>query len=537
MNKLSYREYLEEKKRRRKWPKINSGNEGSDDIDEPSDVREEWLIVDKHKNAIISKHGDDQKGATIAARKMDFAEWNKTHKLGRFCPMASHGPGAMAPDVANLEPGGKPKPKKKPATKAKTPAKKPASKAAPAKKATPAKAKVKTPGQGGGLGTQIGSLIAKHMAKMFKEEHELNELSPGTLGNYINKAHNRSKFLSMVSNQNHGQASTAASSIDREYQRKINTSDIGIRRATDRLTGNFHPNSKPKGKTNFLGKRLGKPSNQGGPSKTIAPNPNPSNDKDINPTPTKGAYQQDEPAPSNTHPNNVPTIGSSEWNRRKRIDRARNYLAVRHARTVGKSIDPSKYSYKSQNVLAGRSSSSNAGKVDYVKAARELAAKQRYAKLQGAEPSFSHRHPIITAVGKYLGKKALGAAGHALFASVNHEIEHLLFEMEETPNYYVQVLMSKGGVGDKSFRRHTIATMAPRHSGAPNEVFPEGFIPNLLLNDPKFLELKEEGYNTLESIYGSHDSNQVNSFMDEKHAHLVRVNDAIRRKFLPREEY
>ena len=135
-------------------------------------------------------------------------------------------------------------------------------------------------------------------------------------------------------------------------------------------------------------------------------------------------------------------------------------LPYRHTRTVGKSIDPSKYSYKSQNVLAGRSSSSNAGKVDYVKAARELAAKQRYAKLQGAEPSFSHRHPIITAVGKYLGKKALGAAGHALFASVNHEIEHLLFEMEETPNYYVQVLMSKGGVGDKSFRRHTIATIA-----------------------------------------------------------------------------
>ena len=59
-------------------------------------LSEEWLIVDKHKNAIISKHGDDQKGATIAARKMDFAEWNKTHKLGRFCPMASHGPGAMA---------------------------------------------------------------------------------------------------------------------------------------------------------------------------------------------------------------------------------------------------------------------------------------------------------------------------------------------------------------------------------------------------------------------------------------------------------
>ena len=71
MNKLSYREYLEEKKRR-KWPKINSGNEGSDDIDEPSDVREEWIIVDKHKNAIYRKHGDDQKGAYNSGSKDGF---------------------------------------------------------------------------------------------------------------------------------------------------------------------------------------------------------------------------------------------------------------------------------------------------------------------------------------------------------------------------------------------------------------------------------------------------------------------------------
>ena len=149
-------------------------------------------------------------------------------------------------------------------------------------------------------------------------------------------------------------------------------------------------------------------------------------------------------------------------------------------------------------------------------------------------------HPYKAAAlgaGAYVGYKALGVAKKTLFNSVNDQIERLLFETEETPNYYVQVLMSKGGVGDKSFRRHTIATMAPRHSGAPNEVFPEGFIPNLLFNDPKFLELKEEGYSTLKSIYGSHDSHQVNSFMDEKHAHLVRVNDAIRRKFLPKEEY
>ena len=33
-------------------------------------------------------------------------------------------------------------------------------------------------------------------------------------------------------------------------------------------------------------------------------------------------------------------------------------------------------------------SSSNAGKVDYVKAARELTAKQGYYKVQGAKPTF-----------------------------------------------------------------------------------------------------------------------------------------------------
>ncbi len=272
MTLLSYREIIDEAKKRRKWPKINSGYEGSDEITEPSDVREEWIIVDKHKNAVISKHGDDQKGATIAARKMDFAEWNKTHKLGRFCPMATHGPGAMAPDVANLEAGGKPKPKKKPASNAKAAAKK-----APAKKATAAKKPaVKTPGQSkGGLGTQIGGLIAKHMAKMFKEETEINELSKGTLGNYINKAYNRSKVLSIVRDQSHGQASTAGSTIDREYSRKINNADIGVRRATDRLAGHFNPTKQSKSKTDFLGKPLGKPSNQGGPSKTIGPDPNP----------------------------------------------------------------------------------------------------------------------------------------------------------------------------------------------------------------------------------------------------------------------
>ena len=119
------------------------------------------------------------------------------------------------------------------------------------------------------------------MAKMFKEEHELNELSPGTLGSYINKAHNRSKFLSVVRDQNHGRASTSASPIDRDFSRKINNADIGIRRATDRLTSSGpKAYNTPKKKERFLGQ------------KTIAPNPEPSQDKDINPRVYKPDTQQ-----------------------------------------------------------------------------------------------------------------------------------------------------------------------------------------------------------------------------------------------------
>ena len=59
-------------------------------------LSEEWLIVDKDKNAVISKHGDDQKGATIAARKMDFRNGIRLINLDGSVSMASHGPGAMA---------------------------------------------------------------------------------------------------------------------------------------------------------------------------------------------------------------------------------------------------------------------------------------------------------------------------------------------------------------------------------------------------------------------------------------------------------
>jgi hypothetical protein len=486
VNKLiPFREIIDEaKKRYRKLPKINDGDEGSDDIDEPSDVREEWIIIDKHKNAVISKHGDDQKGATIAARKMDFGEWNKTHKLGRFCPMATHGPGAMAPDVANLEPGGKPKPKKKAASNAKpaakATAKKPAAKAAPAaKKSTPAKAKAKTPGQGGGLGTQIGALIAKHMGKMFKEETEINEI-------YYTKR---------------DPLPNADAWKEKNKEKSIKSAENYMRKFSD---------NKPKG----------------GMSKTSPA---------TSPTPSS------EPAPSNTHPNNIPSAGGSEEIRRHRMDRAHQYLAIRHARTVGKTIDPSKYNYHAQRVLGGVSQSKSPppGKIDYPKAARELAAKQRYAKLQGAankKPSFLQRHPIATAVGGYVGRKVLSAAKKTLFASVNDQIERLLFETEECPNYHVQILMSKGVVGDKSFRRHSLDTVRPIYTGAPNEPIDTKWLNNLITRDEQIQQYRHEGY-AIEDIVGSHDSHASERQMNERHSHMVRVNDAIRRKFTPKEGF
>ena len=140
-------------------------------------LSEEWLVVDKEKNCVISKHGEDEKGATVAGRKLDFINWNKTYKLGRFGILATHGP-QMAVDKPDQFAKAGDKKKKKPASNAKTAAKKPTSKAAPAaKKPSLAKAKAKTPGQGGGL-VRKSSLIAKHMAKMFKED--VNE--SGTYG-------------------------------------------------------------------------------------------------------------------------------------------------------------------------------------------------------------------------------------------------------------------------------------------------------------------------------------------------------------------
>ena len=165
---------------------------------------------------------------------------------------------------------------------------------------------------------------------MFKEETEINELSPGTLGNYINKAYNRSKVLSIVRDQSHGQASTAGSTIDREYSRKINNADIGVRRATDRLAGHFNPTKQSKSKTNFLGKSLGKPSNQGGPSKTIGPNPNPPSGVGY---PKSQTTQTSSASPMTNLPHaTIPSAGSPSWTKQHRIARARNYLLQRKAR-------------------------------------------------------------------------------------------------------------------------------------------------------------------------------------------------------------
>ena len=74
-------------------------------------------------------------------------------------------------------------------------------------------------------------------------------------------------------------------------------------------------------------------------------------------------------------------------------------MAQRHARAVGKTINPSKYNYDFIK-LRNAEERPDSG-IDYVKASRELAAKQRYRKLQGienAKPSFSQRHPVASAL-------------------------------------------------------------------------------------------------------------------------------------------
>ena len=341
--------------------------------------------------------------------------------------MASHGPGAMAPDVANLEPGGKPKPKKKPASKANKPAaKKPAGKAASAaKKPSPAKAKAKTPGQGG-LGTQIGSLIAKHMAKMFKED--VNE--SGTYGPSPGYK-NRDEFQA---------------AMKKRRTEKKDTSDWKY------------------SATNFVN-----------PSKIDAVN----------------------------HPSKVE-------NPRK----AAIVLGNKETKP-----DPYEHDTQTKKWLIHQS-------------LMRRVAKEKSLQNKETKEKKSHNHPVAG----FLGKTLLGVAKHTLFASVNDQIERLLFETEDTPNYHVHVLLSKGVVGDKSFRRHNLDVVRPIYTGAPNEPFDTKWLNNIITNDEQINLYCDEGYK-IEEIFGSDDSNLCEKEMNEKHAHMVRVNDAIRRKFLPTEEY
>ena len=352
-------------------------------------LSEDWLVVDKEKNCVISKHGDDEKAATIAGRKMDFINYNKTKKLGRFAILATHGKDMVMDKPDQFAQVGD---KKKAAAKAKkaTSKAKPAAKKAPAKKATTTKKPaVKTPGQSkGGLGTQIGGLIAKHMAKMFKEDVSFYTAKQNIP--VVNKAD--------ILKRAQERRQKAAQDYQKKFSNAKNYSDIS------------------------------------GPT------------------------------------------GSSEY---------------QHAQNVIKTSKKQALIQKAYNIEHPPK-----GDDDYNKA-KETLGNARKSATKKAAWAINHPYKAAALAGAtYMGYKALGVAKKTLFNSVNDQIERLLFETEETPNYYVQVLMSKGGIGDKSFRRHTIATMAPRFSGAPNEVFPEGFIPNLLFNDPKFLELKEEGYST-----------------------------------------
>ena len=139
-------------------------------------LSEDWLVVDKEKNCVISKHGDDEKAATIAGRKMDFINYNKTKKLGQLAIRAA----PVEKIWSWISPTSSPKAGDR---KRKVPP-------FGSKKAKPGREegsreesyrREKASGQSsseskGRLGTQIGGLIAKHMAKMFKEETDINEI-------------------------------------------------------------------------------------------------------------------------------------------------------------------------------------------------------------------------------------------------------------------------------------------------------------------------------------------------------------------------
>ena len=77
--------------------------------------------------------------------------------------------------------------------------------------------------------------------------------------------------------------------------------------------------------------------------------------------------------------------------------------------------------------------------------AKETLGNARKSATKKAAWAINHPYKAAALAGAtYMGYKALGVAKKTLFNSVNHEIEHLLFESEETPNYYVQVLCAKG---------------------------------------------------------------------------------------------
>ena len=159
-------------------------------------------------------------------------------------------------------------------------------------------------------------------------------------------------------------------------------------------------------------------------------------------------------------------------------------------------------------------------------------AKEKSLQNKETKEKKSHNHPVA----RFLGKTLLGVAKHTLFASVNDQIERLLFETEDTPNYSIFALLSKGEPGNKSFKQCTMNGILPRYSNAPNEPIDENWIQKLVQTNQEIIEFKENGYK-IDKIIGSQDFYSGEREMNEKHAHMVRVNNAIRRKFLPTEEY
>lgn len=76
-----------------------SGKKLKEDVEQ---VDEDWHVIDKESNQIVSSHGSKQADARSKMRELDSANFDKTKKWGRYDVVANHGAGGkQASEVLN----------------------------------------------------------------------------------------------------------------------------------------------------------------------------------------------------------------------------------------------------------------------------------------------------------------------------------------------------------------------------------------------------------------------------------------------------